>query len=1259
MKTIRDLMPAEKLDRPIEEVIKLDQQEEATVRHELEEYVVTERIKQDYERFLREYSGGLSNPDERIGVWISGFFGSGKSSFAKNLGYILQNQSLQGEAASTLFIQRLHEAGGSDRLEETLHFINNRIPTLVIMFDVRLIATQGSELVHHLMYTKLLETLDYATALDIAELEIELEQEGRLAEFVETCAKLFRDQVPPPKEYRRVPATLVGVTEADYNVWVMVRKGAQALQRTAAILREISSEVYDSSDSAIGFLRGRAQLNIDVLVDRTFELSHRRAPGHAVAFIIDEVGSYVALSVNKIEDLRKIVEHFGQEGANRVRRQQAVAPVWVVVTSQEKLDEVVQAIDDKRVELARLQDRFAIKIDMSPSDIREVASLRVLAKTPQGKTHLGQVYDRYISQLKTHTRAQTQGPATEISREEFIQYYPYLPHFIDLSIQIVSGLRNQSGAFRQLGGSNRTIIKQAHEMLVSERTDMQNRPIGELVTLDRIYDLVEGNLSTEKRSDVSDIVRNWKDDSWETRTAKAIALLEYVRGTPSTVENISALLYRNLGDDPVRDEVQAAIEALSEYEFIRQTDTGWKLLSLQEKSWATKRNSFSPTPRDRNTILEERLRVVFQAHARYRHESIRTFQVDVRWGERTIIDGRGQIPLMLVVCDDSREFQERLQLTQQDTRDERQSAWNHIYWIFTLNDEIDEAVQELYRSRRMVSDYEGLRSQGSLNAEETKSLSDEKTQAVRLEERLKNLVTQAIVQGRGIFRGVGKGSADLGRSVGEILNGLFLYAVPYLYTKLSLGARLLPNKGQEAEEILKAANLSGLSSPTIFYGADPDGLELVRKDDKSNRWVVNLEAPIVREVKNYLEAEHAYGNKVTGKSLEAKFGGIGYGWESDILWLVLATLLRGGAIEVTYQGRRYRNHLDPQVRAPFTSANAFRSASFAPRKAPDLQILVDAARSFEELTGYEVDVEESAIAQAFQTLARNDLEALLQLEAIVKAHQIDAVRVDLQDYRSTLETILNSASDDVVNILVGEWQTFKASREWADTIWRNLDESGLQHLAATRTAVRRIFPMLKAEGINGAVEAAAQFLKQCLENGDYFRPEWDVTVGEALDLINRTYSDTYITRHTERRNAVAHVIQEIRNHPAWAEVFSSSVKGDAPTEEAMLETELLRPLVVRGELDTALPDRVVFSDTLPSLSQMAADMVAIERLHSDILMRVQTLAAPEEKIERVRLATIMKLGHPLSNEADVEHVIEQIKAYLLELVYAGVKVVLE
>src|SRR5262249_59228148 len=124
-----------------------------------------------------------------------------------------------------------------------------------------------------------------------------------------------------------------------------------------------------------------------------------------------------------------------------------------------------------------------------------------------------------------------------------VGFYPYPPHYIDVCISIVSGVRLQPGAPKQYGGSNRTIIKQAYEMLVSERTDMKSRPIDCLVTLDKVYELVEGNLTTEKRTDIHEIGQRFKGDAedkgWALRVAKVVCLLEFARDLPRTASNIA------------------------------------------------------------------------------------------------------------------------------------------------------------------------------------------------------------------------------------------------------------------------------------------------------------------------------------------------------------------------------------------------------------------------------------------------------------------------------------------------------------------------------------------------------------------------------------------------------------------------------------------------------------------------------------------------------------------------------------------------
>ena len=1243
MQTIRDLLSRD-LSQPIEEVIKLDQQDEPTVYTEITEYVATDRIKRQYLEVLQAIADAPGDPTEGVGVWISGFFGSGKSSFAKNLGYILANRSVLGHPASQLFIKQLEEQSPGDplvrRIADLVDFINKRFDAHVIMFDVQVdrAVRRATEPIAEIMYTVLLRELDYAQDYDVAELEIELEAEGRLADFVQTCAAMFSGQVGRIAPAESVPPTLPDVSLEAYTVWRRVRKGAQRIQRASAILHEIDPDIYPTPDSWAASLQKGTDVTVRTLVDRTFELTARRRPDHTVIFIIDEVGQYVARSAEKIENLRAVVEHFGQESKNRVLAGKAVAPVWVIVTSQEKLDEVVAAIDDKRVELAKLQDRFPIRIDMAPADIREVATRRVLAKKPEAEPVLRQEFEKAKAMLQTHTRLERTARRSEVTADEFVQFYPYLPHFVDLSIDIVSGMRLQPGAPRHIGGSNRTIIKQAYEMLVSDRTALADAAVGTLVSLDRIFDLIEGNLSSEKQKDITDIAQRWPDDPWPVRTAKAIALLEYVRDLPRTEVNLAALLYRRIGDDSPLPHVQRAVEDLQKTQFIRQTENGWKLQTAQEKSWTAERNAHSPNPRQRNDILEDRLRVIFAEPGltRYRYRNLRNFRVGVAWDGRTITSGEAQVPLVLRVADGPDTFQGVCEQTREDSR--AKSHWNDVFWVMSLTAEIDEVVAELYRSRQMVGKYDQLRAQGKITKEEASSLAAEKTEALRLEERLKERLETALADGRGFFRGVSKDGAALGKTLSEILKALFDYAVPDLYPKLEMGAR--PLKGNEAEEILRAANLNGL--PKVFYDP-PDGLGLVVKE--GTKYVVNLSAPIAKEVTDYLVREHSYGNKVTGRTLENHFGGIGYGWEREMLWLVLATLLRGGAIEVTYQGRRYRNHLDPQVRAPFSGTNAFRAASFAPRKALDLRTLVVAAQRYEALTGEEVDVEESSIAQAFQRLARAELEALLPVEATVRAHHIPLSQV-LQEYRTTLETVLNSPSDDCVSMLAGEGASFQQLRDQVAAIREATDEKGLARLRRLRTAAHQVWPLLEAEALDGELADRARLLRERLEDGTFYQVSAEMD--EALTSLEGAYRELYRARHEERAVAFSEAIDAVKGQPSWTLV---------PEE---MQREILKPLTDRACDELDLPEgALVCGKCRASLAEMASDLAAVDGLRSEVLLRVQELTAPEERIERVRVSDVAGLGQPLSTPEEVEDLLEQLRDHLLKLIASGVKIVLE
>lgn len=1245
MQKIRNLLTRD-LSRPIEEVIKLDQRDEQTVYQELTEYVTTHRIRKQYIEVLKPISEGPGDPSEATGIWVSGFFGSGKSSFAKNLGYILSNHDLNGTPAGKLFIQQLEaQAPNEDttkEIKDLLEYINIRITTKAILFDVQVdrAVRRSTETIAEIMYTVLLRELDYAQDYEIANLEIELEAENRLSSFVKICADLYQEQarIPDPS-LDNIPVTLQNISTQEYAIWQMVRKGAQKVQRTSVIMNKLDPNTYPDSDSWARTFNPNADITINTLVDRTFELSSRRSPGKAIVFVIDEVGQYVARSGEKIENLRAVVEQYGKEGKNRILANKAIAPVWVVVTSQEKLDEVVAAIDDKRVQLAKLQDRFRYRIDMAPADIREVATRRVLNKKPEAVSILKNLFREYENQIIAHTSPERAQINFDFTEKDFVQFYPYLPHFIELSIDIVSGMRLQAGAPRHIGGSNRTIIKQVYEMLVSDRTNLANAKIGTLVSIDRIFDLVGENLPTQRKDDIRDIELMWPGDPWPLKVAKAIALLEFVRSIPRTEKNLAALLFNAVDAGSCLPEVENAIALLNEKQFIRQTEDGWKLLTDQEKNWTVERSSISPTPKERRDIIEDILRSSFSepSLSRYTMEK-RTFKLDFTWDGRSIT--QGEIPIELIIDDDQKAFNENID----NIRNESRAKPRKILWLACLTDEIDDRVMELSRSRQMVAKYDQLRAQGKLNADDSSSLASEKLEAGRHEERLKRLLLGALQQGMGFFSGVSKNGPDLGAYMNDILRGMLDYAVPKLYDKLKMGS--VPVKGTEADEILKAVNLNGLSK--VFYSGS-EGLKLVITE--GGKTIIQTQAEIALEVMGFLQQEHSYGNKVTGRILEDHFGGLGYGWSREILWIVLATLLRAGVIEVTYQGRRFRNHLDPQVRSVFTSTNTFRSASFAPRKAPDLRTLVNAAKRFEELTGEEIDVDEAAIAQAFQKLAQAELNALLPVDAVARANQIPVIDI-LEEYHHTLKAITQGASDDLVNMLEGEGETFKQLRSKVERIKEATQPEGIKRLVHARLAVDQKAKLLIDRGSDGGVKEAKEILQARLEDGTYYQVT--VQVDQAIKTIENAYSQAYSESHKNRAMIYREVLDQIKGSPDWINL------------EPEVQETILSPIISRFcdvGLDKKIielsADQQVCEACFASIPQMESDIAAANGLRNAVISRIQEILKPAERVERVRFTTIINNLQMLNTREEVEEVIEQLREALLERIDAGVKIILE
>lgn len=1059
------------VDRRIEEVIKVDQVNEDDVYDELREYVVTDSIREQFESVLEAYRQTPNQPHESIGVWISGFFGSGKSSFAKILGYILEGRTVKGQDAADLFCARLGPRG--DKIQALLGQIREHIPTTAIIFDV---ATErgvvsGGEQITAIMYKALLARLDYATDLDLAQLEVDLEASHQLEEF----ERRYREHYG--QEWRR-QRLLVAV----------------AINQASAIMHQIDSFTYPAADTWARTPR-RTDITPNQFAERVFDLTRRRlGPNRTIVFVIDEVGRYVSRSSDKMLDLQGVVQALGRRGKGKA---------WIAVTSQERLDEIVDSLEGKKIELATVKDRFPNTVDLAPSDIQEVTSKRVLSKRSASVEPLRTLYDTHKGTLTSHTRINTSARAIRLDGGIFVDLYPFLPYQIDLVIDIVSGLRNQPGASRQTGGANRTIIKLAQQVLINPQVQLGAAPIGALVTLDMIYDLVEGNVGNERRIDIGQIEDLFADQAFIPKVAKAICLLQFVRGVPRSAENIAAVLYPSLGTNTRRAEVEDALRALATAQKVRESEHGWELLSVEGKQWEEERQGIAPSPADLERLKRELGTDIVKDLKPYRYLGVRNFSPAVSVNGEA--PSKGDIPFDVRLVDES-----DLPSSCSDMKDRSRQQRNTAFWAVPLDEVIYAAFRELHRTRKMID-----RHDRRVNSpEEGQLLTDEKNRQGRILLDLRNMLSAAFLAGTCFFDGREFEADELASDIAGVASKLLADIVPRLYDKFELAAVAV--KGDETKALFASQSLSGL--PDVFYDTD-GGLGLI--GGAHNNLAISTEAPVVREILTFIEGRAAYGDKASGKHLESHFGGQPYGWDFDVVVLVVASLFRAGAIDLTSQGRRYTSWTDPAATSVLTNAPKFRASSFSPREGGvGTQQLVAALQHITAMYGDDPVLETSAIAATLRARLRDELPRLAALTERLRGHYLPGWQ-SVDELRATLAGLIGSDDDAAVRTFAESGTDLREQLGRTQLLETASSDANLETLRSARRTLNDLWPeLLGRDDVPGNLEQVANRLVANLATDSWpdritqiatDTQELSTQHGRIAENLQRTYREGYET----------------------------------------------------------------------------------------------------------------------------------------------------
>ena len=1119
MPLIKELL-AREVDRRIEEVIKVDQDDAAIIRSEIEEYVVTDSILDHYIRILERFDQTPANPHEGIGVWVSGFFGSGKSSFAKILGLALANRDILGTRSSALFGGRRAD---SLKLQVLLKQITERIPTDAVIFDVstdRGIRSANQSMTE-IMHRCFVRYLGYAENIDIAQLEIDLESEGRLDEFKARYQKVFA------KDWDREKA-----------------KVAFALGQASRIMGELEPATYPAADSWVKGAQNRADITPSALADRCKELMYRRRAGHTLVFVVDEVGQFVARDVQKMLDLQALVQSLGRVGRGRM---------WMVITSQEKLTELVGGLDDRRVELARLMDRFPLQVHLEPSDISEVTSRRVLSKKAAGESILRNLFEAHRGKLSQCSAISADIRLPQLTAESFITLYPLLPYQIDLIISVVSGLRTQGGAGHHVGGANRTIIKLAQQLLIHPNVALADQEVGKLVRIDQIFDLVSSNIPSELRGKISDIGRQ-VEHPYAASVAKAICLLQFVKSIHRTAENIAACLHPAVDADSCLTEVKAALEKLEKAKSVRLGDDGYRIPSPAEDDWERHRDSFQPRPADANEILRETVQKLWSPQPGHQFLDTKLFKAALFLNNRPVLQD-GDVPFYLALCASELEFKAE----SAEMRTRSQSETKHIFWPAQLAEKLDHHLVEYFRSKQIIA----AKERTARTRDEMALVSDEKKRQTRHADELRRLVRESLLNGTIWFRGNDRSPGDSAADVATVAESTLGLVLPEVFDRYEEGAARITK--QDLESILSASNLHGLTS---VYAK----LNLLR--DEGGQTILRTGASPLAEVQARIENRASYGESATGRFLAEEFAKEPFGWDFDVIRLFVACLLRAGKIDGTSQGKTIETAVSVEARALFGNNNTFKSATFRPKVAIDFAKLVEANDCFKEVFGHELPdlASQGAVATEIRKACLNPEDDITEMHTALVSHQLPGATVLLAAV-DLLKSIRTGTEEQAILSFNAGHQQLKEARKRVGDLRDVLTDPALLALRHARETLATAWGVLQDEpDLAPEFAEAAAKLKDLLARESFYKEL--AVISQSAALLQAEYTRRHSEASAKRASIYTAALAKVASVPCWNDLSSAQQeKLGAPLKACVAPASASTGLaLLRSDVD-ACPGR--------------------------------------------------------------------------------------
>jgi hypothetical protein len=1044
MKTIRELFDQKRpIDRQIVAVINYAADDEKLIRQEIAEYEITDSLAHHYERFMNNLDAGFKGGGgHEVGVWVSGFYGSGKSSFTKYLGFALDPGRKVG---SETFLKCFQDQIPGAPLRAQLGTLAKNFPATVIMIDLASVASANAanDGISRIAYHKVLEWAGYSKDEKISLLELMCERDKRTDEF------------------------LAAITSTGYT-WDELQNDLLAAN---AIVSQVACKLYPKlwPDSA-SFSRTKVDsiYGEDERLRQMLDLIERRTGSRRVIFILDEVGQFIEGTNRLILNLQGFAENLKNIGQGQA---------WIIATAQQTLPMAGP--------LFKLKDRFPdpLRVDIESTDIREITYRRLLKKSSEAASLLKQIFSEHSGAITAATQLKnTKHIRTNLDAEEFSRLYPFLPQHFNILMELLRGLARSTG-----GIGLRSTLKVIQDVLVDVKgqqsgTRLADLPVGTLATADIFFDTLRADIERANRplvEAVAKVATAYGAGTLHHRIAKTVAVLQLVEGFPVSPANVAAMLHSSADATPLAEAVEkAATEMCDDKELpLELVDGSLRFMSEAVAQILIDQGSLVPSSSDQLTILNEILRdQIFSPEPAARLENTKNVKAQVKLLHGTmplaVTHSKEDVEIHLELAP-ATEIANRVKDRLNDSRVPVNR--NTLYLLGEDTREIRDIITRIYRCEEI---HRRHRTEAA-EKEVSQFIIAQKSRAEILKRDLDTILQNAFLKGTFVFRGTNTAVATRGTELRQACNAHLTHVAADVFFSYKQAPQNLDSN--IAEKLLLTPDLSLVPSAT-------DPLGIVDKAGAATR--IRADHPALVSLLDYLRSR----GEVDGRKLLDDFNRAPYGWFKDTTRYLAAGLLISQAIRIKVGGQ-WLEAVGPKATEALKNNNNFAKIDIATNdKQIPQETLNRAAKRLLKLTGENVLPMAPRISQAVLKhfpAFRNEYASL----AVELTSSSLPGSPRAQSLSKRLTQVLDRDGSDAPVTLGAEESSLVEDLEWAREVRKALDNDlgkDAGEAAALAAAIAGLPKVGVLEQLVTSTAVVREELEECLSRDDFFAVASDI-----------------------------------------------------------------------------------------------------------------------------------------------------------------------